>query len=142
MEKYLEDDEILNILEQSESGSWSASSNDGESDHLSVEELSSSEVSDTDDDSQNLNTSSTCFISQNKKENWSSTSCHGQGHQQVILAALLLATFFAKEQALHVMQNLNANQNLIHSNYSSEIHCWTRFGIGQMPKGCLYTKKI
>ena len=48
------------------------------------------------------------------------------GHQlpaQVILAALLLATFFAKEQALHVMQNLNANQNLIHSNYFSEIHC-------------------
>ena len=41
---------------------------------------------------------------------------------QVILAALLLATFFAKEQALHVMQNLNANQNLIHSNYSSEIY--------------------
>ena len=38
------------------------------------------------------------------------------GHQlpaQVMLAALLLATFFAKKQALHVMQNLNANQNLI-----------------------------
>ena len=67
------------------------------------------------------------------------------GHQlpaQVILAALLLATFFAKKQALHVMQNFNANQNLIHSNYSSEMHCWTRFEIGQMPKGCLYTKKI
>ena len=80
MDKYLEDDEILNILEQSEddeseSGSWSASSNDGESDHLSVEELSSSEMSDTDDDSQNLNASSTCFISRNKKENWSSTPC-------------------------------------------------------------------
>ena len=40
MDKYLEDDEILNIFEQSESGSWSASSDDGESDHLSVEELS------------------------------------------------------------------------------------------------------
>ena len=80
MDKYLEDDEILNILEQSEddeseSGSWSASSDDGESHHLSVEELSSSEVSDTDDDSQNLNASSTCFISRNKKENWSSTPC-------------------------------------------------------------------
>ena len=75
MDKYLEDDEKLNILEQSESGSWSASSDDGESDHLSVEELSSSEVSDTDDDSQNLNASSTCFISRNKKENWSSTPC-------------------------------------------------------------------
>ena len=127
VDKYMEDDEILNILEQSESGSWSASFDDGESDHLSVEELSSSEVSDTDDDSQNLNASPKI------------------GHQlpaQVILAALLLATFFAKKQALHVMQNLNANQNLIHSNYSSGIHCWTRFGIGQMPKGCLYTKKI
>ena len=75
MDKYLEDDEILNILEQSESGSWSASSDDGESNHLSVEELSSSEVSDTDDDSQNLNASWTCFISRNKKENWSSTPC-------------------------------------------------------------------
>ena len=51
MDKYLEDDEILNILEQSESGSWSASSDDRERDHLSVEELSSFEVSDTDDDS-------------------------------------------------------------------------------------------
>ena len=40
-----------------------------------MEELSSSEVSDTDDDSQNLNASSTCFISRNKKENWSSTPC-------------------------------------------------------------------
>ena len=102
MDKYLEDDEILNTLEQSEddeseSGNWSASSDDGESDHLSVEELSASEGSDTDDDSQNLNASSTCFISRNKKEN-----CH-QLPAQVILAALLLATFFAKEQALHVM---------------------------------------
>ena len=66
MNKYLEDDEILNILEQSEddeseSGGWSASSDDGESDHLSIEELSSSEVSDTDDDSQNLNASSTAW---------------------------------------------------------------------------------
>ena len=75
MDKYLEDDEILNILEQGESGSWSASSDDGESDHLSVEELSSSEVSDTDNNSQNLNASSTCFISRNNKENWSSTPC-------------------------------------------------------------------
>ena len=75
MDKYLEDDEILNIMEQSESGSWSASSDDGESDYLSVEELSSSEVSDTDDNGQNLNASSTCFISRNKKENWSSTPC-------------------------------------------------------------------
>ena len=67
MDKYQEDDEILNILEQSkvnesESVSWSASSDDGESDHLSVEKLPSSEVSDTDDDSHNLNASSTCFI--------------------------------------------------------------------------------
>ena len=79
-DKYLDDDEILNTLEQSEddgseSGSWSASSDDGESNHLSVKELSSSEVSDTDDDSQNLNASSTCFVSRNKKENWSSTPC-------------------------------------------------------------------
>ena len=41
IDKYLKDDEILNILEQSEddeseSGSWSASSDDGESDHLNV----------------------------------------------------------------------------------------------------------
>ena len=75
MDKYLEDDEILNILEQRESGSWSASFDDRESDHLSVEELSSSKVSNTDDDSQNLNASSTCLISRNKKENWSSTPC-------------------------------------------------------------------
>ena len=61
--------------DESKSGSWSASSDDGESNHLSVEELSSSEVSDTDDDSQNLNASSTCFISRNNKENWSSTPC-------------------------------------------------------------------
>ena len=75
MDKYLKDDEILNILDQSESGNWSASFNDGESDHLSVEDLFSSEVSDTDDASQILNAFSTCFISQNKKEKWSSTPC-------------------------------------------------------------------
>ena len=51
MDKYLEEDELLNILEQSENGSGSASSDDGESDHLSVEKLFSSKVSDTDDDS-------------------------------------------------------------------------------------------
>ena len=81
MYKYLEDDEILNILEQSEddeskSGCWSASFDDVESDHLSVEELSSSEVSNTDGDGQNLNASSTCFISRNKKEKLVINSLH------------------------------------------------------------------
>ena len=136
MDKYLEDDEILNIFEQSESGSWSASSDDGESDHLSVEELSSSEVSDTDDDSQNLNASSTCFISRNKKEIWSSTPCTSNTGRTAA------CNIFRKRTGPLRYENFNANQNLIHSNYSSEIHYWTRFGIGQMPKSCLYTKKI
>ena len=40
---------------------------DGEIDHLGVEELSSSDTSDNDEDQD----TSTIFISRNKKENWS-----------------------------------------------------------------------
>ena len=116
MDKYLEDDEILNILEQSESVIWSASSDDGESDHLSVEELSSSEVSDTDDDSQNLNASSTCFISRNKKENWSSTPCTSNTGRTAA------CNIFRERTGPSRYAKSHANQNLIHLNYSSEIY--------------------
>ena len=135
MDKYLEDDEILNILEQSESGGWSASSHDRESDHLSVEELSSSKVSDTDDDSQSLNASLTCFISRNKKENWSSTPCTSNTGRTAacnIFRERTGPSRYTESQCESESDSFN----------SSEIHCWTRFGIGQMPKGCLYTKKI
>ena len=138
MGKYLEDDEILNILEQSESGSWSASSNDGESDHLSVEELSSSEVSDTDDDSQNLNVSSTCFISRNKKENWSSTPCSSN-------------TCTGRAAACNIFRERTGPSRYAKSQCESESDSFKLFfrntlldktRIGQMLKGCLYTKKI
>ena len=138
MDKYLEDDEILNILEQSKSGSWSASSDGGESDHLSVEELSSSEVSDTDDDSQNLNASLTCFISRNKKENWSSTSCTSNTGRTAACNIFRERTGPSR----YTKSQCESESDSFKLNYSSEIHCWTRFGIGQMPKSCLYTKKI
>ena len=78
MANYLEEDEILKLLEDSEDDdSWSgeeevieSSDDDGEIDHLSEEDLSPSDISDIDED---IDTSSTIFISRNKKENWSST---------------------------------------------------------------------
>ena len=75
MASCLEDDEILELLEESEDDErWiedqiESSDGDREIDHLSVEELSSSDISDIDEDQD----TSTIFISQNKKENWSAT---------------------------------------------------------------------
>ena len=76
MASYLEDDEILELLEKSEDDErWreeeqiESSDDEGEIDHLSVEELSSSDISDIDEDQD----TSTIFISRNKKENWSAT---------------------------------------------------------------------
>ena len=72
----LEYDEILELLEESEDVErWieenqiESSDGDREIDHLSVEELSSSDILDIDEDQD----TSTIFISQNKKENWSAT---------------------------------------------------------------------
>ena len=79
MTNYLEEDEVLELLEDSEDDddSWSeeeeaieSSDDNGEIDHLSEEDLSPSNISDIDEDQ---DTSSTIFISRNKKENWSST---------------------------------------------------------------------
>ena len=73
MVSYLEDDEIPELLEESEDDeTWSdeqqieSSDDDGEIDHLSVEELSSSDIDEDQD-------TSTIFISRNKKEDWSAT---------------------------------------------------------------------
>ena len=72
----LEDDEILELLEECEDDErWieedQIESSDGDRDinHLSVEELSSSDISVIDEDQD----TSTIFISRNKKENWSAT---------------------------------------------------------------------
>ena len=66
MASYLEDDEILELLEKSEDDErWreeeqiESSDDEGEIDHLSVEELSSSDISDIDEDQD----TSTIFIS-------------------------------------------------------------------------------
>ena len=76
MVSYLEDNEILELLEESEDDErWSeeeqieSSDDDGEIDHLSVEEQSSSDISDDNEDQD----TSTIFISRNKKKNWSAT---------------------------------------------------------------------
>ena len=76
MASYLEDDKILELLEESEDNKrWieeeliESSDDDGEIDQLSVKELSFSDISDIDEDQD----TSTIFISQNKKENWSAT---------------------------------------------------------------------
>ena len=64
MVSYLEDDEILELLEESEDDErWS----EEQIDCLSVEELSSSDISDDDEDT------FTIFISRNEKENWPAT---------------------------------------------------------------------
>ena len=72
----LEDDEILELLEESEDDErWieedqiESSDGDREIDHLSVEELSSSDISDIDEDQDSF----IIFIFRNKKENWSAT---------------------------------------------------------------------
>ena len=72
----LENDEILKLLEKSEDDErWiekdqiKSSDGDREIDHLNVEELSSSNISDIDEDQD----TSTIFITRNKKENWSAT---------------------------------------------------------------------
>ena len=78
MANYLEEDEVVELLEDSKDDhSWSeeeeaieSSDDDGEIDHLSEEDLSPSDISDIDEDQ---DTSSTIFIFLNKKENWSST---------------------------------------------------------------------
>ena len=76
MANYLEDNEILELLEESEDDERcreeeqiESSDDDGEIDHLSVEELSSSDISYNDEDQD----TSTIFISRNKRENWSAT---------------------------------------------------------------------
>ena len=76
MDSYLEDDEILELLKESKDDErWreeeqiDLSDDDGEIDHLSVEELSFSDISDNDEDQD----TSILFISQNKKENWPAT---------------------------------------------------------------------
>ena len=76
MTSYLEDDEILEPLEEREDDErWreeeqiESPDDDGEIDHLNVEELSSFDVSDNDEDQD----TSTIFISRNKKENCSAT---------------------------------------------------------------------
>ena len=77
MASYLEDDEILELLDESEGDKrWSkeelieSSDDDGEFDHRSVEELSFSDISDIDEHQD----TSTIFTYRNKKENWSATS--------------------------------------------------------------------
>ena len=72
----LEDDEILKLLEESEDDErWieedqiESLDGDREVDHLSVEKLSSCDISNIDEDQD----TSTIFISRNKKESWSAT---------------------------------------------------------------------
>ena len=76
MASYLEDDEILELLEESEDDERcreeeqiESSDDDGEIYHLSVEKSTCSDISDIDEDQD----TSTLFISRNKKENCSAT---------------------------------------------------------------------
>ena len=126
MVSYLEDVEILELLEESEDDErWS----EEQIDCQSLEELSSSDISDDDEDT------STIFISRNKKENWPATlPIH------ITLAELLVLTYITTDQALHALQHCNAIQFLIHSDYFLETNCLKKFVIGQMLKDFLFTK--
>ena len=87
-----------------------------------MEELSSSDTSDNDEDQD----TSTIFISRNKKENWSTTP-HTNN-----MAELLLVTYITTDQALHALQNCNAIQFLVHSDYFLETSWLKKFVIGQV----------
>ena len=61
---------------------------------------------------------------------------------QITLAELLLVTYTTTEQALHALQNRNAMQRLIHSDYFLETNCLKKFVIGQMLKDYLFTRQV
>ena len=111
MASYLEDDEILELLEECEGDErWSeekqieSSDDDGEIDHRSVEELSSSDISDIDEDQD----TSTIFTSRNKKENWSATP------NANTIGRTASCNIYHERLGLHTLQNCNTIQCLIH----------------------------
>ena len=55
------------------------------------------------------------------------------------MAELLFVTYITRDQALHALQNRNAIQCLIHSDYVLETSCWKKFVTGQMLKDYLFT---
>ena len=59
---------------------------------------------------------------------------------QITLAKLLLVTYITTDQARHALQNRNAIQCLIHSDYFSETNCLKKLLIGQMLKDYLFAK--
>ena len=54
MEEYLDDDDMMGLLEDNGSDRWSESMDDGEIDHLNEEDLSSSDISDCDENASDL----------------------------------------------------------------------------------------
>ena len=58
---------------------------------------------------------------------------------QIALAELFLVTYITGDQVLHALQNRNAIQWLIHSEYFLETSCWKKFVTGQMLKDYLFT---
>ena len=59
---------------------------------------------------------------------------------QITLAELVLVTYITRDRALHALQNRNAIQCRIHSEYFLETNCWKKFVNGQMLKDYLFTK--
>ena len=100
-------------------------------DHLSEEDLSPSDISDIDE---NQDTSSTIFISRNKKENWSSTP-----HTNDI-GRTAACNIYREKPGPSRYANRNAIQFLIHSDYFLETICCKMCVTGQMLKDYLYTK--
>ena len=58
---------------------------------------------------------------------------------KIALAELLFVTYITRDQALHALQNRNAIQCLIYSDYVLETSCWKKFVTGQMLKDYLFT---
>ena len=54
MEEYSDEDDMMGLLEDNGSDRWSESTDDGKIDHLSEEDLSSSDMSDCDENASDL----------------------------------------------------------------------------------------
>ena len=106
-----------------------SSDDDGEIDHLSVEEWSSTDISNNEDQD-----TSTIFMSQNKKENWSATP-----HTNNI-GRTATCNIYHDGAALYALQNRNAIQCPIHADYCLEANGLKKFVIGQMLKDYFFTK--
>ena len=137
MASYLEDDEILELLGEWEGDkSWSEEEqvewpdDKGEIDHRSVEELSSFDISDIDED-QDISTIST---SCKKKENWSAT-LHTNN-----IGRTASCNIYHERPGPSLFAKLQCDSMPDSFILFLETNCWKKFVIGQVQKDYLFTK--